>query len=128
MDPLADMLIKIKNAGNAGQESITVLHSKLKLAVLEALLRKGYLASVTKRGRKEKKSIDVGILYESEIPKIKGLERVSKVSRRVYLGAKKIRPVRQKYGDLFLTTPEGILTGQEAKKKNVGGEALFKIW
>ena len=61
-------------------------------------------------------------------PKIKGLSRVSKVSRRIYLGTKDIRPVRQKHGDLILSTPLGILTGKDAKRKKVGGEALFKIW
>jgi len=128
MDPLSDMLIKIKNAGNAGKNSVTIPCSKLKLAIVNLLLREGYVASVNKRGRKEKKIIDIDILYENKKPKIKGLSRVSKVSRRIYLGTKDIRPVRQKHGDLILSTPLGILTGKDAKRKKVGGEALFKIW
>ena len=128
MDPLADMLIKIKNAGIAGKETVTVPYSNLKFAVANVLVREGYAASVSKHGRKEKRLIDIGILYENKIPKIKGLSRVSKVSRRVYLGSKNIQPVRQKYGNLILSTPQGILTGKDAKKKNIGGEALFKIW
>lgn len=128
MDPLADMIIHIKNTGNAGKEMATVPYSKFKFAVVNTLLREGYISSVNKHGRKEKKFIDIGLAYKNGKPRITGLSRVSKVSRRVYLGVGDMRPVRQGFGDLILSTPKGILTAKEAKKEKVGGEALFKIW
>lgn len=128
MDPLSDMLIQIKNAGNAGRESVSIPYSKFVFAVANVLLREGYVASVSRKGRGIKKTIEVSLVYEDSRPKIRGLKRMSKLSRRVYVGIRDIRPVRQGYGNLILSTPRGILTGKEAKKEKVGGEALFTIW
>lgn len=127
-DKIADMLIRIKNAGNAGKEFTVVPHSKLRFAVAEALQKKGYVASVNNKGKKTKKVIEIGIAYEGGTPKLQGAERISKLSRRVYYGFRDIRPVKNGYGLLMLSTPKGIISGEEARKENVGGEALFKIW
>ena len=62
------------------------------------------------------------------VPKIKGAERVSRLSRRIYGGAKDIQLVKNGHGQIILSTPNGILTGGEARKQNVGGEKLFIIW
>ncbi|HEY4486633.1 MAG TPA: 30S ribosomal protein S8 [Candidatus Paceibacterota bacterium] len=128
MDPIADMLIQIKNAGNAGKESVSFPHSKVKLAIAQVLLKEGYIASVNKKTKKDDRSIDVGVMYENGNPKIKGVQRVSKPSRRIYLGVKEVHPVRQGFGCMVLSTPRGILTGKEARKEKVGGEVLFKVW
>ena len=129
MDNLGDMLIQIKNAGNAGNKSVTVSFSKFKNAVATELLRLGYVAFLNKKSKKGFPAVEIGIAYEEwGIPKIKGLKRISKLSRRIYHGIAEIKPVRQGYGDLFLSTPRGIMTGKEALKERVGGEALFKIW
>lgn len=129
MDTLGDMLIQIKNASNAGKESITVPYSHFKHSVLEALLREGYIAFLNKKTKKGFKVLEIGIAYKEEgVPVVEGLERVSKLSRRVYLGVHDIVPVRQGYGKLFLSTPRGVITGAAARKEKVGGEALFKIW
>jgi len=128
MDNLADMLIQVKNAGNAGKESVSVPYSNFKYAVAEKLLRSGYIASVNKKAKKGFKVIEIEIAYDEDIPRVRGLERISKLSRRVYLGVSDIQPVRQGFGSLFLSTPKGIMTGKDAVKEKVGGEALFKIW
>jgi len=130
MDPIANMLIQIKNAGNAGKESVSIPHSKVKLAIAQVLLREGYVASLNKKGKKDEKAraIDVGVMYKDGEPKMKGVQRVSKPSRRVYFGVKEVHPVRQGFGLLVLSTPKGILTGKEARKEKVGGEVLFKVW
>ena len=62
------------------------------------------------------------------MPKLHGVQRISKYSKRVYQKAKDLKPVRNNFGSLILTTPKGILTDKEARKEKVGGEALFKIW
>jgi len=130
MDPIADMLIRIKNASNAGHETVVIPFSKLKFAVAKALMDKGYVTAVDKKGDKIKKTLQVTVAYQedSKTPKIQGLQRVSKSSKRVYSGVKAIKPVLAGYGLVFLSTPKGIMTGEDAKKGHVGGEVLFKIW
>jgi small subunit ribosomal protein S8 len=127
-DPIADMIIRIKNASDSKKESVVFPHSKLKLAILDALLKEGFIKSFGKKGKKVVKWIEVGLAYEDGAPKIKGVERVSKTSKRVYRKAKDIRSVRNGYGLLVLSTPKGIMTDGAARKEKVGGEALFKIW
>jgi len=127
-DKVADMLIRLKNAGSAGKSFASVPHSKLKLAIALALLKKGYIESVSQKGKKTKKTIEIEIAYKDGKPKMKEVKRISKLSRRVYYGYRDIKPIRNGFGILMLSTPKGILTGDEAKKENVGGEALFKIW
>ncbi|HZS43321.1 MAG TPA: 30S ribosomal protein S8 [Candidatus Paceibacterota bacterium] len=128
-DLIADLIIKIKNANMAGHETVTLPYSKIGSAVLEVLEKEGYVQGLNKKGKKITKSIEVGLVYEDgKKPRITGVERVSKFSKRVYQKAKEIRSVRSNFGMLVLTTPKGILTDKEARKEKVGGEALFKIW
>ncbi len=128
MDPISNMLISIKNAGNAGLVSTMIPYSKLKLEIANTLKEEGFVSSVSKKGKKGKKFIDINIVYTGKIPKITNVSRISKPSRRIYMGVKDIKPVRQGYGTLVLSTPKGILTDKKAKDEHVGGEALFKIW
>ena len=102
----------------------------LKDEIYEALLEKeGFLKSVSKKGKKVVKSIEADLVYETDgAPKVRGVDRVSKLSKRVYQKAKELRPVKQGTGMLVLTTPKGIMTGFQARKEKVGGEILFKIW
>lgn len=127
-DPIADFLIRLKNAGDVGHENVSIPYSKLKMAVASILKKEGYIADVSKKGKKITKSIEVNLASADGVPKIKGIKRISKPSRRVYLGVKNISPIRHGYGLLILSTPKGLMTGKEARKGCVGGEALFKIW
>ncbi len=128
-DPIGDFIIQIKNAAAVKKELICVPHSKLKLAVAEALQKKGYITSVNRKGKKVQKTLELALRYDKDNKSvIKGVRRVSKPSRRTYVGAKDIQPVKYGKGALILSTPKGILTDEEARKANVGGEALFKIW
>jgi len=127
-DPIADMIVRIKNAGAAGNDVVTVPYSKMKMAIAELLEREGFVKSVSKKGKKIAKSIEIGLVYDEDEPRVKGAERISKFSRRVYEKAKGLKRVKNGYGLLVLTTPKGIVTDKEAKEQNVGGEALFKIW
>jgi len=72
--------------------------------------------------------LEVGLVYVENTPKIKDIERVSKQSRRVYFGMKDIHTVKNNSGLLLLSTPKGILSGKQARKEQVGGEPLFRIW
>lgn len=128
MDPIANMITKIRNAGQAQKGATSIPHSKVAFAIANLLLREGYVASVNKKGGKENKYIEIGIAYENKKPKIHNIVRISKPSRRAYIGFRDVRSVRQGRGDSVLSTPRGVLTGKEARKLKIGGEVLFKIW
>ena len=128
MDGIADLIVRIKNASDARKESVTIPHSKMKAAILDVLAKEGYVGEIIKKGKKVHKSIEVGLVYDEYGPKVKGVERISKLSKRIYGGAKDLKPVKQGHGVLVVTTPKGIMTDAEARKAKVGGELLFKIW
>lgn len=122
------MIVRIKNAVDSKKESVVFPYSKLKLAVLDVLLKEGYIKSFGKKGKKVVKFIEVVLSYDGKEPRINGVKRVSKTSKRIYLGTKDIRKVKNGLGSLILSTPKGIMTDKMAKEQKVGGEALFEIW
>ena len=128
MDPIADLLIAIKNAGNANKPVVIVPYSQIKEEIALLLSKKGYVGKVIKKGKKVAKDIEVEILYENGMPKVSDVKRISKPSRRLYEKSKEIKPFMQKVGMRVLSTPKGILSDFDAKKEKVGGEILFSIW
>lgn len=128
-DPISDMLVQIKNAARAGKQSVTVPFSNIKLEIARVLLGSGYLKFVSKRGKKLKKFLYCEIFYnENGEARLHDLERVSKPSKRVYVSAVALRPVKQGKGMAVLTTPKGVMSDKEARTAKVGGEVLFTIW
>jgi len=124
-----DSIIRVKNGLDRGFERVKVPYSSLDMSVLDSLAREGYVESVTRKGRGIKRIIDVKLKYEADgKPAISGINFVSKPSRRLYSGYKNIKASRQGYGHYILSTPDGVLTDEEAKKKKVGGQVLFEIW
>lgn len=127
-DPISDFIIQMKNASDAHKASFTLPYSKVKAAIADVLVKEGFIKAASKKGKKVQKSLEIELVHENGTPKIKGVERMSKVSKRMYFGFGDIRPVRQGFGRMLITTPKGILTDKEARKAKVGGEPLFKIW
>jgi small subunit ribosomal protein S8 len=127
-DPIADMITRLKNAGDARKPLVVIPYSKLKMAVATVLEHEGFIGSTVRKGRKVKRSIETTLLYDEGKPKIAAVRRISRPSRRVYYGHRDIKKVRNGRGRLILSTPEGIMTGEEARRGHVGGEALFTIW
>ena len=128
-DPVADLLIRLKNAGAVKKTSVSIPHSAFKHAIAEKLKDAGYVKTVEKKGKKARKILDVTLKYDDTgVHVIHGVKRISKPARRTYKSAHEIMPVRYGHGTLVLSTPKGILTGKEARKEKVGGEALFEIW
>ncbi len=127
-DPIADMIIRIKNASDSQKESVVFPYSKLKLSILDVLMKEGFIRSFGKKGKKIAKFIEVGLIYDENGPKIKGVSRVSKTSKRVYFQAKDIHPIKSGFGAMILSTPKGIMSDKQARTEHVGGEGLFKIW
>jgi len=128
-DPIADMLTRIRNAGNAKHKHVDIPGSKLKIELAKILKGQGFIKNYkfvndTKQGvlRIYLKYIDDGRHA------IFGLERVSKPSRRVYSKSKDVKPVLNGLGIAILSTSKGVITDKQAVKNNLGGEVLCNIW
>src|SRR3990167_9697606 len=128
MDSISNMIIIMKNGSLAGKESVSFPYSKMKNAIGEFLKKVVYVTEVSKKVKKGQPVLEVGLLYVDKKPKITEVERISKQSRRIYFGVKDIHSVRNGSGLLGLSTPKGILSGKVARKEQVGGEALFRVW
>lgn len=128
-DTVGDFIIQLKNAGMVGKKEISLPYSKLRHAVADRLVKEGYIVSAEKHGKKIGKTLEVALKYDAKGDHhIRGVKRVSKPGRRLYIKAAEIYPIKFGKGRLLLSTPAGILTGEEARKQNVGGEQLFIIW
>jgi small subunit ribosomal protein S8 len=128
MDQIANMINMIKNSNRVGHETITVPYSKIKHAIAECLAKEGFIKGSSKKLKKSIPVLEIELAYVNGVPKVTGVDRVSKLSRRVYAGVKDIRSTKSGYGLTVLTTPKGILTDKQARKEMVGGEVLFKMW
>ncbi len=128
MDHISNLIIQIKNAGNAGHDTASVPYSKLKHAVSEVLKKEGFIKDVEIRTEKGRKVLVLALILENRVPKIKGVARISKPSKRIYKKTSEIRSVKSGYGAIILSTSAGIMSGSDAKRAKLGGEALFSIW
>jgi small subunit ribosomal protein S8 len=125
-DPIDAMLNTLKMASFSGKTKISVPFSKVKFAIAICLSKEGYVGKVVENKEKKFPILDIEVVYETDkSPKIHEVKRLSKSSRRLYTGSKKLG---RTHGLLVLSTPKGILTSREAKKEMVGGEVLFRIW
>jgi small subunit ribosomal protein S8 len=125
-DPIADMLVRLQNAARVNKNDVLVPYSRIKLAIAEILSREGYVGEIDKK--KNTNMLTIPLMYKDSRAAIGGVKRISKPSRRVYMSVHDIHPIKRGKGLLVLSTPQGVLTGKEAKQKRVGGEALFEIW
>jgi small subunit ribosomal protein S8 len=133
-DPIADLLTRIRNTLMAGQSSVSLPSSKLKLAIAQILKEEGYIedyAVLTTDGQPQA-TLRLQMKYvgqrREKRPVITGLERISKPGRRVYSRRSDIPWVLSGMGIAILSTPKGVMTGAKARKLGVGGEVLCKVW
>lgn len=128
MDSIANLITNIKNASDVSKETVVIPYSKMRASILDVLEKEGFITGVAKKGKKISKTLEVTLAYNEYGPRIKGVERVSKLSKRMYAGANELKSVKQGHGVLILTTSKGIMTDAQARKAGVGGELLFKVW
>jgi small subunit ribosomal protein S8 len=126
-DPISDMLTRLRNGGRALQPHIELPHSRLKESIAHILKTEGYITDVAVDGKTIKK-IKIRLKYNGKKNVIEGLKRVSKPGLRKYVGATEIPRVRGGLGVAVISTPEGIMTDVQARKKNLGGELLCYVW
>ena len=128
-DPVADFLARIRNAIRARHQKVDVPASKLKLEIARILKEEGYIANFKAAEEDGHKLLRVYLKYGAgnEIP-ISNLARVSRPGCRVYVGRTEIPRVLGGLGINILTTPQGVMTGKQARKQGVGGEILCEVW
>ena len=127
MDPISDMLIRIKNAQNAGHEMVRLSHSKFKYEIARALETNGYVGKIERKGKRVKKILEIELRYTGELPAISGIMLISKPSNRMYAGAKELNAGR-KGGIILVSTPKGVMSGSEARKQKLGGMLIAEVW
>lgn len=128
-DPIADMLTRIRNAGKAKFKKVDIPGSKLKIEIARVLKEQGYIANYKFLKDTKQGILRIYLKYtDGEAHAIFGIERASKPSIRVYSKNKDIKPVLNGMGIAILSTSKGILTDRQAKKANVGGEILCRVW
>jgi small subunit ribosomal protein S8 len=126
-DPISDMLTRIRNAGRALLPAVELPHSRMKESLAHILKKEGYVAEVSVDGKTIKK-LKIQLKYQGKKNVIEGLKRISKPGLRKYVGATEIPRVLGGLGVSIVSTSEGVMTGTQAKKKNLGGELLCYIW
>jgi small subunit ribosomal protein S8 len=126
-DPISDMLTRIRNANRALLPTIELPHSKMKESIAGILKKEGYIADFAVEG-KLPKSIKVKLKYQGKKSVIEGLRRVSSPGLRRYVGATEIPRVRGGLGVAVVSTSAGLMTGNQARKKNIGGELVCYVW
>jgi small subunit ribosomal protein S8 len=126
-DPISDMLTRIRNAQRAEIPAIELPHSKMKESIAGILKREGYINEVGVEGATMKK-LKLRLKYDGRKGVIEGLRRVSRPGLRRYVGADEIPRVRGGLGTAIVSTSEGLMTGVQARKKNLGGELLCFVW
>jgi len=128
IDPISDMLTRIRNASRALLTTVAMPHSRIKESIAHILKQEGYVADVAVDGKAAKKTIKIKLKYEGKKNVIEGLKRVSTPGLRRYVGSTEIPRVLGGLGVAVVSTSEGLMTGTQAKKKNLGGELLCYIW
>jgi small subunit ribosomal protein S8 len=126
-DPISDMLTRLRNGGRALQPHIELPHSRLKESIAHILKSEGYITDVAVDGKTIKK-IKIRLKYNGKKNVIEGLKRISKPGLRKYVSATEIPRVLGGLGVAVISTPEGVMTGVQARKKNLGGELLCYVW
>jgi small subunit ribosomal protein S8 len=127
IDPISDMLTRIRNAQRALLPTVEIPHSKMKESIANILKKEGYVGEITVAG-KPLKTIKLQLKYQGKKSVIEGIKRVSRPGLRQYVGSTDIPRVRGGLGVAVVSTPEGVMSGNAARKKNLGGELLCFVW
>jgi small subunit ribosomal protein S8 len=127
-DPIADMLTRIRNATRARHEDVVVPASKTKLAIARILKDEGFIDDFSEFQEGPRNLVKIQLRYVGKVPVVSGLKRVSKPGLRVYAAKTEIPRVLGGLGVVIVSTSQGIMTGTEARKGQLGGEILAYVW
>lgn len=124
MDKVGDLLIRIKNGYMASRKEVEVPFSKLNMAIIELLIKEGYVTGA----KKEERIIKVALKYDKKTPALTEVKRVSKPGRRVYSGVTTLPRVLNGIGLAIISTPKGVMSDKQARKESCGGEVMAFVW
>ncbi|HEV2066079.1 MAG TPA: 30S ribosomal protein S8 [Thermomicrobiales bacterium] len=128
-DPISDMLTRIRNAGMARQTETTMPSTKILVAIAGILKQEGYIEDFQVIEKRPQNLMRVKLSYSPDKSHvIREIKRISKPGLRVYAGKDQLPRVRSGLGIAIVSTPEGVLTGYEARKRGIGGEVLCTVW
>ncbi|MDA0208098.1 MAG: 30S ribosomal protein S8 [bacterium] len=127
-DPISDMLTRLRNATAVRKETVDVPLSKVKFAISKILEKEGYVERVETVEVQKRPVIRMHLKYDGRTPAFSSVKRVSKPGRRVYVKATEIKSVQNGFGLSILSTPNGMMTGTEAKKRRLGGELICELF
>ena len=129
MDPIADMLTRIRNANALQYEHVSMPYSKMKASIAKILKKEGYISDFSSEGEGAKKTLDIALKYGANGERvISGLKRISKPGLRVTVECDKLPRVLKGLGLAIISTSHGIMTDAEARKAGIGGEVLCYVW
>ena len=127
-DPIADLLTRIRNAYAAGHAQVAISMSRVKQMVAQILAKNGYVSKVTVVGKDKDRQLTIDLKYIQQMPAITGVKRVSKPGRRVYKGKTGLPRILSGAGMAIVSTSQGMMSGQDAKKRGLGGEVVAIVW
>ena len=128
VDPIGDMITRIRNAQLRALNNVTIPSSKFRARVLDVLKQEGYISSYKILSDNKKESLLVDLKYNNGLPVIKEIKRVSKPGRRIYASAKSIPKIQNGLGLAIVSTSVGIMSDNDARIKNVGGEIICRVF
>jgi small subunit ribosomal protein S8 len=127
-DPIADMIIRIKNALMARHETVVIPHSRVKEEISKILVANNYVESYQVEQKMPQSDLVFKLRYVGKVPAITDVRRISTPGRRIYSTSAKVPKALGGYGITIVSTSKGIMTDKDARKQNVGGEVLCQIW
>ena len=128
IDPIGDMFTRIRNGQMRNLNTIVVPHSKFRINILEILKIEGYINNYHIDKKDNKQSLKIDLKYYEGLPVIKEIKRISKPGRRVYSRATSIPKIQNGLGLAILSTPKGVMSDHQARKNNLGGEIICKVF
>ena len=127
-DPIADMLTRIRNASRARHTDVSVPASRTKLAIARILKDEGFIEDFSEATQGPVQVLSIKLKYVGKVPVVSGLKRISKPGLRVYAAKTEIPRVLGGLGVVIVSTSQGIMTGAQAKRGQLGGEILAYVW
>ena len=128
VDPIGDMITRIRNAQLRALNNVTIPSSKFRARILDVLKQEGYIANYKISSDNKKESLLVDLKYSNGLPVIKEIKRVSKPGRRIYAKAGSIAKIQNGLGLAIVSTSKGIMSDNDARTKNIGGEIICRVF
>ncbi len=128
-DPISDMLTRVRNAVQAGHETVTMPGSRLKAQIADLLKKEGFIQDYQVETQGAKSVLTITLKYDrTGEPAIHVIRRVSKPGRRVYADVAQMRPIKRGLGTAIVSTSQGLLPDRECRKRRIGGEVICVVW